>query len=130
VPLLVNFFLSGFARKLGKELRGVAQESMESLLAYHWPGNVRELQNVVERAVVLAKSPVVAIDDSLLHADDPAEDMTAIDTLEQVERAHIIRALKETHWMIHGKKGAAEILGINPSTLRSRMQKLGIKRQP
>jgi formate hydrogenlyase transcriptional activator len=129
IPLLVNFFLSRFAKKLGKELRGVAQTSMENLMRYHWPGNIRELQNVIERASVLALGPVVHVDASLLRADEGGEESSRIDTLENVERKHIERALGTTRWVIHGKKGAAEILGINPSTLRSRMEKLGIKRQ-
>jgi transcriptional regulator with GAF, ATPase, and Fis domain len=130
IPLLVNFFISGFAKKLGKELRGVAQKSMVSLIRYSWPGNIRELQNVIERAAVLAKGPIVEVDDSLLGANGASERSSGIDTLAAVERAHIMRGLNETNWIIHGKRGAAEILGINPSTLRSRMQKLGIRRQP
>jgi formate hydrogenlyase transcriptional activator len=88
---------------------------------------VRELQNIVERAVVLASGPIVHIDDSVLQSNGAVEEST-VDTLESMERSHIVRALKKTNWVIHGKKGAAEILGINPSTLRSRMDKLGIKR--
>jgi formate hydrogenlyase transcriptional activator len=128
IPLLVNFFLSKFAKGLGKEIHGVSQRSMQSLSRYSWPGNIRELQNIVERAVVLAKGPVVQVDQSMLRADEAADGAPVIDTLENVERGHILRALSETHWVIHGKKGAAELLGINPSTLRSRMEKLGIKR--
>jgi formate hydrogenlyase transcriptional activator len=130
IPLLVNFFLSRFGKSLGKEVRGVSQKSMQRLSQYAWPGNVRELQNVIERAVVLAKGPIVPIEDSMLRVDEATEDAAAIDTLENVERQHILRALDETRWVIHGKKGAAEILGINPSTLRSRMDKLGIKKAP
>jgi formate hydrogenlyase transcriptional activator len=129
IPLLVSFFLSRFATKLGKELRGVSLQSMERLTQYHWPGNVRELHNVIERAAVLAKGPIVPIDVSLLRADASAEAAPVFDTLENVERNHILRVLTQTKWVIHGKKGAAEILGINPSTLRSRMEKLGIRRQ-
>jgi transcriptional regulator with GAF, ATPase, and Fis domain len=129
IPLLVSFFLSRFGGKLGKELRGVTQKSMERLTRYHWPGNIRELQNVIERAAVLAKDPVVQVDISLLRDDDAVEAASAIETLESVERDHILRALAETKWVIHGKKGAAEILDINPSTLRSRMEKLGIRRR-
>jgi formate hydrogenlyase transcriptional activator len=130
LPLLVSFFLSRFGKKLGKEVRGVAQKSMESLVRYNWPGNIRELQNVVERAVVLARGPVVQVDESMLRSDSAAAaEVSAIDTLENNERNHILHALAETNWVIHGKKGAAELLGINPSTLRSRMDKLGIKRQ-
>jgi transcriptional regulator with GAF, ATPase, and Fis domain len=128
IPLLVNFFLGKFAKSLGKEIRGVSQNSMEHLCRYDWPGNIRELQNVIERAVVLAKAPVVQIDQSLLRSDDSLSGAVSIDTLESNERRHILRALNETRWVIHGKKGAAELLGINPSTLRSRIEKLGIKR--
>ena len=127
IPLLVSFFLSKFGKKLGKQVRGVSQKSMEALKNYSWPGNVRELQNVIERAVVVARGPVVQTDESMLRAED-ATDASTIDTLENVERNHIIRALNETNWVIHGKKGAAEILGINPSTLRSPIDKLGIKK--
>lgn len=128
IPLLVNFFLSKFAKKLGKELRGVSRAGMEKLLGYQWPGNIRELQNIVERAVIIASGPVTQIDDSSLARSGVAEQPAPVDTLESVERNHIMRALNDTHWVIHGKKGAAEILGINPSTLRSRMAKLGIVR--
>jgi formate hydrogenlyase transcriptional activator len=127
IPLLVNFFLSKFGKKLGKEVRGVAQNSMDSLISYDWPGNVRELQNIVERAVVLARRPIVQIDESMMRSGEAVQEST-VDTLENTERNHIIRALKETQWVVHGKKGAAELLGINPSTLRSRMEKLGIKK--
>jgi formate hydrogenlyase transcriptional activator len=127
IPLLVHFFLGKYGKKLGKEVRSVSQKSMESLTNYNWPGNVRELQNVVERAVVLASGPIVDLDESMLHSHSVMPD-PAVDTLENMERNHILRALAETHWVIHGQKGAAEILGINPSTLRSRMNKLGITR--
>jgi len=128
IPLLVNFFLSRYGKKIGKEVRGVAQKSMENLIRYDWPGNIRELQNVIERAVILARGPVVDIDESQLAGPDGAAETATLDTLENNERRHILRALNETHWVIHGKKGAAELLGINPSTLRSRMEKLAIKR--
>jgi DNA-binding NtrC family response regulator len=126
---LVNFFLSKFGKKLGKELRGVSQKSMDSLLRYDWPGNVRELQNIVERAAVLATGPIVQIDEAMMRSVETGQE-SPVDTLENAERSHILRALNETHWVVHGKKGAAELLGINPSTLRSRMEKLGIKKQP
>jgi formate hydrogenlyase transcriptional activator len=127
LPLLVNFFLSRCAKKLAKEVQGVSQKSMDNLANYDWPGNIRELQNIVERAVVLASGPIVQIDESMIRSGEAVQE-SALDTLENAERNHILRALKETHWVVHGKKGAAEILGINPSTLRSRMEKLGIKR--
>jgi formate hydrogenlyase transcriptional activator len=128
IPLLASFFLSRCATKLGKQLRGFAQHSVERLVQYHWPGNIRELQNVIERAAVLANGPVVQVDVSLLSPDESVAAPPALETLQDAERQHIIRALAATGWVIHGKKGAAELLGINPSTLRSRMEKLGIKR--
>ena len=129
IPLLVNLFLSKFGKKLGRQVRGVSQKAMESMTNYNWPGNVRELQNVVERAVVLAGGPIVDVDDSMIQSHGAIPN-PAMDTLERMEREHILRVLAATHWVIHGQKGAAEILGINPSTLRSRMNKLGIKRPP
>ena len=123
IPLLVNFFLSKFGKKLGKELRGVSQKAMDGLLRYHWPGNVRELQNIVERAAVLATGPIVQIDEAMMRSGDTVQE-SAVDTLENAERNHILRALNETRWVVHGRKGAAELLDINPSTLRSRMEKL------
>jgi formate hydrogenlyase transcriptional activator len=127
IPLLVSFFLSKFSKKLGKEIRGVSQDAIAKLTGYHWPGNIRELQNVIERAVVLNAGPVLNLDPSMLQAKESAQTVS-IQALETVERNHILRALDETNWVIHGKRGAAEILGLNPSTLRSRMEKLGIKK--
>jgi len=128
IPLLVNFFISRFGKSLGKELRGVSQKSMASLSRYQWPGNIRELQNVIERAAVLSKGPIVQVDETTLGPEESSSEEPVIDTLENIERRHILRALGETHWVIHGKKGAAELLGINPSTLRSRMERLGVKK--
>ncbi|HWP57074.1 MAG TPA: sigma 54-interacting transcriptional regulator [Candidatus Acidoferrales bacterium] len=127
IPLLVNFFLSRFAKKLGKQIDGVSKDTMDRLTNYSWPGNVRELQNLIERAVVVAEGRVIRIDDSMLGLE-PSLESEKVQTLEDVERAHILRALAETNWVIHGSRGAAGILGINPSTLRSRMEKLGIKK--
>ncbi|HEY7163935.1 MAG TPA: sigma 54-interacting transcriptional regulator [Candidatus Binatia bacterium] len=127
IPLLVNFFLTKFSKKLGKDIRGVSQKAMENLINYSWPGNIRELQNVVERAVILTTTPVIAIDLPSATGNDRRQS-AALQSLEDIERNHITRALEETGWVVHGKNGAAEILGINPSTLRSRMEKLGIRR--
>jgi formate hydrogenlyase transcriptional activator len=129
IPLLVDYFLQRFARKLGKPLKAVSERSMEQLVRYAWPGNVRELQNVIERAAVLARGPIVEIDKSLgMQLEAGAQVPFTGATLEAVERAHILRVLQDTGWVIEGKQGAAAILGLGPSTLRYRMQKLGIKR--
>ena len=104
---------------------------MEQLRRYAWPGNIRELQNVLERACVLASGPVVSLAEPLRaprrrrRTGVPAV-ATPMTTLEESERAHIRRALRVADGKIHGPKGAADLLGINPSTLRSRMEKLGL----
>jgi formate hydrogenlyase transcriptional activator len=142
IPLLVAHFLAHFQRKMAKPLRAVTQESMARLEAYSWPGNIRELQNVLERACVLATTPTVDIADSLRaqpgevvvrRGSHPAARMPmtsdALVTLDENERVHIRRALAVAGGKVHGPQGAARLLGINPSTLRSRMQKLGIEKQ-
>ena len=127
ITLLVSFFLSRYARKLGKQIDGVSNDTMDRLTKYSWPGNVRELQNLIERAVVVVEGPVIRIDDSMLGIETSSESQN-VQALEDVERAHILRTLAETNWVIHGSRGAALMLGINPSTLRSRMEKLGIRK--
>jgi predicted ATPase/transcriptional regulator with GAF, ATPase, and Fis domain len=130
IPLLVGLFVSTLARKLGKPLQGFSTRGMERLMAYGWPGNVRELQNVVERAAILAAGPVLEPERSFMTAAPPAHDGLAIvgagDTLDNIQRAHIVAVLKTTGGVVEGAKGAATILGMHPNTLRSRMKKLGI----
>ena len=126
IPHLVKHFIAHYQRKLGKPIEGVSKEGLDRLQRYSWPGNIRELQNVVERACVLAHGPVITIPASI--AEAPAGEIAAkgIATLEDAERAHIRRALDASRGTIHGSRGAAVLLGINPSTLRSRMEKLGL----
>lgn len=99
---------------------------MDRLVAYSWPGNIRELQNVLERACILARGPVVEIAEEL--ADAHRSSASKVPTLQEAERAAIQRALQTTGWRIGGSKGAALLLDVNPSTLRSRMTQLGIRR--
>lgn len=127
IPILVNHFLNRFAMKLGKPLERLSKESMDRVMRYDWPGNVREFLNVIERAAILARGPVVHVEDSLDLRLKAGSDSTALTKLDDVERVHIIRILEETNWMIDGPRGAAVILGLHPNTLRSRLQKLGIK---
>ncbi len=127
IPLLANHLLNRFAKKLGKPLEQLSRESMGRLVHYDWPGNVREFLNVIERAAILARGPVVHIEDSRDVRLKAGSNSTALTKLEDVERLHIIRILDETNWMIDGPRGAALILGLHPNTLRSRLQKLGIK---
>jgi formate hydrogenlyase transcriptional activator len=136
IRLLVMFFLGQFAGKLGKRLASVSDETMERLTAYAWPGNIRELQNILERAVILASGPVLDIDPTLLPAaptatrksPDPERAPSDLPSLEDVERTHILAVLERAGWIIDGARGAASILKLHPNTLRSRMEKLGIKR--
>jgi formate hydrogenlyase transcriptional activator len=128
IPLLARHFLKRFARKLGKPLLDIAPSSMERLERYTWPGNIRELQNVIERAAVLAKGSVLEIDDRLAVPMEARPSAPFTGPLEEVERTYILGVLDDTDWLIEGQRGAAAILGLSPSTLRSRMQKLGIKR--
>jgi len=135
IPLLVKHFLGQFQRKLAKPLKGVTPDSMARLERYAWPGNIRELQNVIERACVLNPGPVVEIIDDLrpVGGDGPAPAGPAgrqeVMTLEENERLHIRQALAACGGRLYGPDGAAALLGINPSTLRSRMKRLGITKQ-
>jgi transcriptional regulator with GAF, ATPase, and Fis domain len=127
IPILVQHFLAHFQRKLGKPLKSVSQSSLDQMLKYPWPGNIRELQNVVERACVLARTSEVELPDGLRTTSAPAvAHQPSFASLDENERACIRRALAVVKGRIHGPQGAAALLGVNPSTLRSRMQKLGI----
>ncbi len=141
IRLLVIFFLAQFAGKLGKRVASVTDETMEHLTTYDWPGNIRELQNVVERAVILSPGSVLEIDPTMLPIQPRGNEGTPVaaaaavtpgpltlPSLEEVERNHILAALEHTAWVIEGTKGASAILKLHPNTLRSRMEKLGIKR--
>ena len=100
---------------------------MNTLQEYHWPGNVRELENVLERAVINSSGPKLHLVDEL---KKPSKDLTAAKkTLNEIERDYIVRVLEQTNWKVSGQNGAAEILGLDRSTLRARMRKLEI-RQP
>jgi PAS domain S-box-containing protein len=155
LPLLVTFFIQKCAKKIGKHITSVSEETMHRLSKYPWPGNIRELQNVIERAVILSPGTMLVLPDELRAPSFPAtrtvastaeglapipahgtsksaiqnrQSETQAGSLDEVERRHIESVLQQSNWMIEGDRGAAKILGLNPSTLRSRMQKLGIKR--
>ena len=124
IPLLVRHFLAHYQRKFAKPLKGVSPDGMSRLEHYPWPGNVRELQNVLERAAVLSPGPMISIPELFrLGATRAAADFL---TLDDAERAHIREALRRTDGVIHGPNGAAALLAIKPTTLRSRMERLGI----
>jgi PAS domain S-box-containing protein len=125
IPLLTEHFVKGFARKLGKEITSIAPATVTAFRNYAWPGNVRELANVIERAVINSKGPVLRLYEPLDPASDAAADALGR-TLEEVERDYIVRVLDNLSWKIEGPNGAAQALGLNPSTLRTRMVKLRI----
>jgi transcriptional regulator with GAF, ATPase, and Fis domain len=129
MPLLVNAFVNKFSKKVGKTIEKVTQENMKILKSYTWPGNIRELQNVIERAVINTQGPILCITDNLEVPLEVEPTTTPRKHLKIVEHDCILTVLKETKWKIEGKDGAAAILGLNPSTLRSRMRNLGIQRK-
>jgi len=127
IPLLVEYFLEKFNRKLGKNIRNVTNETMGHLTAHAWPGNVRELESVIERAVIISQGATLQVLDHFDHPNPPRpQDETK--PLVDLERDYISQVLRRTNWRIEGDHGAAHILGINPSTLRGRMRKEGIRR--
>jgi formate hydrogenlyase transcriptional activator len=139
IPLLVAFYSTALARRLGKPIHGVSARSMQRMTAYAWPGNVRELQNVVERAGILAQTPILEADADMVPAatggpgpiarsDGPGGTAVTTDSLDAVQRSHILSVLQTTRGVVEGARGAASILGLHPNTLRSRMKKLGISR--
>ena len=147
IAQLVTFFVLHFAKKFGKPVEAVSKETMDRLMGYPWPGNIRELQNIIERAVVLSTAPILELGPELLPsatalAEDgargrsvpasptsPAPTSVGLDgVLEDVERSHILSALGQAGWVVEGARGAAKLLKLHPNTLRSRMEKLGIRR--
>jgi transcriptional regulator with GAF, ATPase, and Fis domain len=144
IELLAETFLREASGRLGRPFDPISGEVLRALRSYHWPGNIRELQNVIERAAVLSvgrslqlpeewasisfetlASPS-AVTESGPSTNNNTESREA--TLQELERKHILQVLQQTQWRVEGPNGAAMILGLNPSTLRSRMHKLGIKR--
>ncbi|MBW1782179.1 MAG: sigma 54-interacting transcriptional regulator [Deltaproteobacteria bacterium] len=124
IPLLVDFFVGRISRRLGKSIESIPRIVMDTLQDYHWPGNVRELENVLERGVINSSGPKLHLVDELRK---PHTDLTtAGKTLDEVERDYIVQVLEQTHWKVSGKNSASELLGLDRSTLRARMRKLGI----
>jgi formate hydrogenlyase transcriptional activator len=145
VPLLATYFLGRFARRFARRLEGIAPATLERLVAYPWPGNIRELGNVIERAVVLARGPLLELDDDLVPSiassspapppavsvpppSGDAADGGLDSVLEDVERRQILGALERAGGVIEGPRGAATLLRVHPNTLRSRMERLGLRR--
>ena len=125
IPLLVNHFVDKYARKYGRQVETVSKGTMQKLQDYHWPGNVRELEHVIERAIITSPGSELIILDGI-DREAVVNEKDSLKDLETTEREHILKVLHKTRWKIDGEGGAAAILGLNPSTLRFRIKKLGI----
>jgi len=139
IPPLVHYFVRRFSLKIGRKITRIQRETMERLASYAWPGNVRELENVIERAVILSRGIELEVALDVLPeitkagaprpaAEEKRPEVPSPDSIDQVERNHILEVLMRTNWRIEGPEGAAALLNLNPSTLRSRMKKLGVQR--
>jgi len=130
IPVLVRYFTQRYAMRMKKPLETISQKTMDQLSQYHWPGNVRELENLIERAVILSQGSVLTIPTTELKSSPrPSKSSRkSEDTLESIEREHIIEVLRETKWVIGGTAGAAARLGMKRTTLTSKMKKLNISR--
>jgi PAS domain S-box-containing protein len=141
IPALVSHFVGQLAKKMGKEIKTIPQDAMAALQHYDWPGNIRELRNVIERAVIITRGSALRLSDDMGNRtsgegtpypgtpfDSEPSQFPAAETLEQSEYNLILRTLKRVNWKVEGAGGAAELLDIHPSTLRTRMKKLGITR--
>ena len=131
IPQLVEHFVAKYGPGMNRAIKRIDSKAMERLMRYDWPGNIRELENVVERGLVLGSGEVLRFDKQLLGDSQPltraeAEEFT---TLEEFECQYILKVLERTGGVVSGAQGAARILGMKPTTLQSRMKKLGIQPQ-
>jgi formate hydrogenlyase transcriptional activator len=125
IPMLSWTFVKEFSNSMGKPIDEIAEESMSALLEYHWPGNIRELRNVIERAMILCRGPRLCI--KLGHTTlRPIAVKAAAGSLDEAERAIILQAVEQCNWRIRGSNGAAALLDVKPTTLESRIKKLGL----
>jgi formate hydrogenlyase transcriptional activator len=144
IPLLVRHFTEQCARRMNKKIETISSETLKQMRQYHWPGNIRELQNVIERAVILSRGPVLNVplgeiqSRPSLAADgngdhhkksESSAGKDIRDVLEETERNHILGVLSQTNWVVAGPNGAATRLGMKRSTLQLRMRKLGLSRE-
>jgi PAS domain S-box-containing protein len=146
IPLLVQFFVQKYAPKVGRQVSAIEGATIDRLVRYEWPGNIRELENIVERALILSNTPLLSIGEEVLPVSTqsvrrmpqtgvapnpeqvPHTGAVAVSDLDSVQREHILTTLRQTDWVVEGKRGAAAKLGMKPATLRHRMKKLGISR--
>ena len=129
IPLLVSYFVDQYNRQLGKSIEKIPVSVIQTLQGYSWPGNIRELKHVVERAVISSSEPTLRLADSLESPPDKTvQEKDDLKPMAEMECEYILRVLDKVGWKVEGKSGAAEVLDMNPGTLRSRMKKLDIRR--
>ncbi len=131
IPLLAAYFLAQHCRLQRKQIDGFSDSVLQSMISHHWPGNIRELENFVARSVLMTTGPRIMTSDLPLPTGKELSDdgQSQVKSMAQQEKDHIISVLTRSNWKLHGKGGAAELLKINASTLRSRMKKLGIDKK-
>lgn len=132
IPALAYYFMNLFNHKAGRKIRGFSDEVLKKLMSYHWPGNIRELEHLIERSVLLEKGTMIeniALPVALKSMEEPATGEVPMKTIHENERDYIIAVLKKCNGRIWGAGAAAEILNLPPSTLKSKMKKLGIKKE-
>jgi transcriptional regulator with GAF, ATPase, and Fis domain len=136
---MANTFVQHFSQRMGRAIAPLSPDVLRRLTTYHWPGNVRELQNVIERAVITGQNGKLNLDRAIPDDEDkpPSPNQRSkqepctirtIQEIQDLERQNILMALEQGGWKVSGENGAAKLLGINPSTLTSRMKALGITR--
>jgi transcriptional regulator with GAF, ATPase, and Fis domain len=140
IRLLAEHFLAKFSKRMGRRMDPLSVDCIERLKAYDWPGNVRELQNVIERGVITARQNRLNLDHALpdrlnpeniktpTPSDNREKSVKTVRQLQQLERGNLLLALEKSQWRVAGKKGAAQLVSMPPSTFQSRMKALGIKR--
>jgi formate hydrogenlyase transcriptional activator len=130
IPLLVRHFANKYARRMGRKIENIPAETMDALCRYKWPGNIRELQNLMERAVLLSTGSLLRVPLGEITASLDDSTFGRGNALEQAEREQIVRALRESNWVVGGARGAAARLGLKRTSLAYKIQKLGISRPP
>ncbi len=129
IPLLAQYFLEKYAKKSGKDFRRISKKTLKQLALYSFPGNIRELENLIERAILLEPGPTLFPGAWFPETKAPRNAPAELQTLEAVQKEHILRVLVHTQGRVSGDKGAARILGMHDKTLFARMKKLGIRKE-
>ena len=130
IPILIRHFTEKIGRKIGRRIKQISRADILKLQEYDWPGNVRELENVLERAIISSEGDTIKLDDDQLKSSlSPQIENEKLTSFSDSQKKHLFKVLEDCDWKINGPKGAAQKLGMPPSTLRSKMKKLNIVRQ-